>query len=213
MHTSPMTRRSKSSDRWLKEHFSDPYVKQARGAGWRSRAVFKLEEIDRRERLLKAGRICLDLGAAPGAWSQYAKRRVGPGGRVIASDILPMEALAGVEFVQGDLREEAVFNRVLELLPRGEVDVVLSDMAPSFSGVDVIDQPRAMHLAELALDISARVLKPGGDALIKVFQGAGFQELVRAARGEFARVKVVKPLASRARSPEMYLLAMKFRLV
>ncbi|MGH8132394.1 MAG: 23S rRNA (uridine(2552)-2'-O)-methyltransferase RlmE [Steroidobacteraceae bacterium] len=208
-----MTRRSKSSDRWLKEHFSDPYVKQARGAGWRSRAVFKLEEIDRRERLLKAGRICLDLGAAPGAWSQYAKRRVGPGGRVIASDILPMEALAGVEFVQGDLREEAVFNRVLELLPRGEVDVVLSDMAPSFSGVDVIDQPRAMHLAELALDISARVLKPGGDALIKVFQGAGFQELVRAARGEFARVKVVKPLASRARSPEMYLLAMKFRLV
>ncbi|MGH8305182.1 MAG: RlmE family RNA methyltransferase [Steroidobacteraceae bacterium] len=208
-----MTRRSKSSDRWLKEHFSDPYVKQARGAGWRSRAVFKLEEIDRRERLLKAGRICLDLGAAPGAWSQYAKRRVGPGGRVIASDILPMEALAGVEFVQGDLREEAVFNRVLELLPRGEVDVVLSDMAPSFSGVDVIDQPRAMHLAELALDISARVLKPGGDALIKMFQGAGFQELVRAARGEFARVKVVKPLASRARSPEMYLLAMKFRLV
>ena len=208
-----MTRRSKSSDRWLKEHFRDTYVRQAQSGGWRSRAVFKLEEIDRRERLLKPGAVCLDLGAAPGAWAQYARRRVGPKGRVVATDILPMEPLEGVEFVQGDFREEEVFSRVLALLPEGQVDVVLSDMAPNLAGVDAIDQPRSMHLAELALDMARRVLKPGGHALIKVFQGAGFQELVQAARGEFARVKLVKPLASRARSPEIYLLAMKFRLV
>jgi len=208
-----MTRRSKSSDRWLKEHFGDPYVRQAQSGGWRSRAVFKLEEIDRRERLLKPGAVCLDLGAAPGAWSQYARRRVGPKGRVVATDILPMQPLEGVEFVQGDFREEEVFSRVLALLPGGQVDVVLSDMAPNLAGVDAIDQPRSMHLTELALDMAKRVLKPGGHALIKLFQGAGFQELVQAARGEFARVRLVKPLASRARSPEMYLLAMKFRLV
>ena len=208
-----MPRRSKSSDRWLKEHFSDPYVKRAQSEGWRSRAVFKLEEIDQRERLLKPGTVCLDLGAAPGGWSQYARTRVGRGGRVVATDILPMEALAGVEFVQGDFREEEVFARVLSLLPDGQVDLVLSDMAPDMSGIDVSDQARSMHLAELALDMAGRVLKPGGAALIKVFQGSGFEQLVKAARGEFARVKLVKPPASRARSPEMYLLAMKFRLV
>jgi len=207
------SRRSKSSARWLREHFADPFVRRARAAGLRSRAVFKLEEIDRRERLLKAGSVCLDLGAAPGAWSQYARGRVGARGRVVASDILPMEELAGVEFVQGDFRDAGVFERVLALLPGGQVDVVLSDMAPSLSGVDAVDQPRAMHLAELALDMAARVLKPGGTALIKLFQGSGFEELVRAARGGFAKVKLVKPEASRARSPEMYLLAMQFRLV
>jgi 23S rRNA (uridine2552-2'-O)-methyltransferase len=208
-----MPKRSKSSDRWLKEHFSDPYVKRARSEGWRSRAVFKLEEIDQRERLLKPGTVCLDLGATPGGWSQYARTRVGPRGRIVATDILPMDALAGVEFVQGDFREEEVFARVLSLLPEGQVDLVLSDMAPDMSGIDVSDQARSMHLAELALDMAGRVLKPGGDALIKVFQGSGFEQLVKAARGEFARVKLVKPPASRARSPEMYLLAMKFRLV
>lgn len=208
-----MARRSKSSDRWLKEHFRDPYVQRAQSGGWRSRAVFKLEEIDRRERLLKPGAVCLDLGAAPGGWSQYARGRVGPGGRVIATDILPMEALAGVEFVEGDFREDEVLGRLLALVPQGRADVVLSDMAPALSGVDVIDQPRSMHLAELALDMARRVLKPGGGALIKVFQGSGFEDLVRGARAEFRRVKVVKPQASRARSPEMYLLAMKFRLV
>jgi 23S rRNA (uridine2552-2'-O)-methyltransferase len=175
--------------------------------------VFKLEEIDRRERLLKPGGVCLDLGAAPGAWSQYARERVGRGGRVVATDILPMDALGGVEFVQGDFREEEVFGRVLSLLPEGQVDVVLSDMAPAFSGVDVTDQARSMHLAELALDMARRVLKPGGDALIKVFQGTGFEELVKGARAEFARVKLVKPQASRARSPEMYMLALQYRLV
>ncbi len=208
-----MPKRSKSSDRWLKEHFSDPYVKRARSEGWRSRAVFKLEEIDQRERLLKPGTVCLDLGAAPGGWSQYARTRVGPRGRIVATDILPMDALAGVEFVQGDFREEGVFARVLALLPEGQVDLVLSDMAPDMSGIDVSDQARSMHLAELALDMAGRVLKPGGGALIKVFQGSGFEQLVKAARGEFSGVKLVKPPASRARSPEMYLLAMKFRLV
>jgi len=208
-----MPKRSKSSDRWLKEHFRDSYVQRARSGGWRSRAVFKLEEIDRRERLLKPGAVCLDLGAAPGAWSQYARGRVGPQGRVVATDILPMEGLTGVEFVQGDFREQEVFDRVLSLLPQGQVDVVLSDMAPAMSGIDVTDQARSMHLAELALGMAGRVLKPGGAALIKVFQGSGFEDLVKSTRSAFGRVKLVKPEASRARSPEIYLLALQFRLV
>lgn len=208
-----MSRRSRSSDRWLREHFADPFVQRAQSEGWRSRAVFKLEEIDRREKLLKPGRVCLDLGAAPGAWSQYAARRVGRRGRVIATDILPMPELTGVQFVQGDFTQAEVFERLLGLLPDRQVDVVLSDMAPNLSGVDVIDQPRSMQLAELALDMAQHVLKPGGAALIKAFQGAGFQELVQGARGAFGRVKLVKPQASRSRSPEMYLLAMQFRLV
>jgi 23S rRNA (uridine2552-2'-O)-methyltransferase len=208
-----MSRRSKSSDRWLKEHFADPYVQRAQSEGWRSRAVFKLEEIDRREKLLRTGRVCLDLGAAPGAWSQYARRKVGKSGRVIATDILPMPELAGVQFVQGDFREAAVFGQILALLPQRQVDVVLSDMAPNLSGMDVIDQPRAMYLAELALEMAQGVLKDGGDALIKVFQGAGFEEFVRSARARFGKVKLMKPEASRSRSPEMYLLAMQFRLV
>ncbi|HYC09328.1 MAG TPA: 23S rRNA (uridine(2552)-2'-O)-methyltransferase RlmE [Steroidobacteraceae bacterium] len=208
-----MSRRSRSSGRWLREHFADPFVQRAQSEGWRSRAVFKLEEIDRRERLLKPGQVCLDLGAAPGAWSQYAQQRVGRKGRVVATDMLPMGDLPGVEFVQGDFREEAVFEQVMSRVPPGAVDVVLSDMAPNLSGVDVIDQPRALYLAELALDMAARVLKPGGAALIKVFQGAGFPELLQSARARFARVKLVKPQASRSRSPEIYLLAMQFRLV
>jgi 23S rRNA (uridine2552-2'-O)-methyltransferase len=175
--------------------------------------VFKLEEIDRRARLLKPGAVCLDLGAAPGAWSQYAARRVGPRGRVVATDILPMPALPGVEFVEGDFREPEIFDRVLALLPGRQVDVLLSDMAPNLSGVDVIDQPRSMYLAELALEMAGRVLKPGGHALIKAFQGSGFAELLKAARARFDRVRLLKPEASRARSPEIYLLAMQFRLV
>ncbi|MCC7462874.1 MAG: 23S rRNA (uridine(2552)-2'-O)-methyltransferase RlmE [Gammaproteobacteria bacterium] len=208
-----MIRRSRSSDRWLREHFADPFVKKAQAQGWRSRAVFKLEEIDRRERLLKPGQTVLDLGAAPGAWSQYARRKVGRAGRVIASDILAMDALEGVDFVQGDFREEAVLERILALAGAGSVDVVLSDMAPNLSGMDAIDQPRALHLAELALDTAGRVLKPGGHALIKVFQGAGFQELLAEARRRFDRVRCLKPEASRARSPETYLLATGARMV
>ena len=208
-----MKRRSRSSARWLKEHFADPFVQRAQSKGWRSRAVFKLEEIDRRMKLLKPGAVCLDLGAAPGAWSQYAARRVGGRGRVVATDILPMPGLTGVEFVQGDFREPEVFDRLLHLLPERQVDVLLSDMAPNLSGVDAIDQPRTMHLAELALEMAGRILKPGGTALIKVFQGSGFVELLQDARRQFGRVKLLKPEASRSRSPEMYLLAMQFRLV
>jgi 23S rRNA (uridine2552-2'-O)-methyltransferase len=208
-----MAKRSKSSGRWLREHFSDPYVQRARAEGWRSRAVFKLEEIDRREHLVKPGAVCLDLGAAPGAWSQYARRRLGRSGTVVASDVLPMEPLEGVRFVQGDFREQEVFERIASLLPAHGVDLVLSDMAPAMSGVDAIDQPRAMHLAELALDMAGEVLKGGGGALIKTFQGAGFQELIQRARGQYAKVKLVKPAASRARSPETYLLAKDFGLV
>lgn len=211
--TTEMAKRSKSSGRWLHEHFSDPFVQRAQAQGWRSRAVFKLEEIDLREKMLRPGAICLDLGAAPGAWSQYIRRRLGKTGRVVATDLLPMEPLADVEFVQGDFREEEVFERILALMPQRQVDWVLSDMAPSMSGVDAVDQPRSMYLAELALDMTVRVLKGGGGALIKVFHGAGFDALLREARGRFAKVKLVKPAASRARSPEAYLLAKDFRLV
>ncbi len=208
-----MARRSKSSGRWLQEHFSDPFVQRAKSEGWRSRAVYKLEEIDKKERLLKPGAFCLDLGAAPGAWSQYAARKVGEKGRVIATDILPMDGLTGVEFVPGDFREELVIAQIVALMAGGQVDVVLSDMAPNLSGVDAIDQPRSMYLSELALDMAERVLKRDGSALIKVFQGTGFQELVAASRRRFARVKVWKPEASRSRSPELYLLAKGFGLV
>ena len=208
-----MSGRSKSSGRWLQEHFSDRFVRKAKSEGWRSRAVFKLEEIDRRERLLRSGQVCLDLGAAPGAWSQYAHRKVGRTGRVIATDILELPAVAGVQFVQGDFREPAVFEAVLALCPERGVDVLLSDMAPNLSGVDAIDQPRSMHLSELALEFAARVLKRNGTALIKVFQGAGFEELVRGARKQFATVKLLKPQASRSRSAELYLLAKAFVMV
>ncbi len=208
-----MARRSKSSGRWLQEHFSDPFVRRAQTQGWRSRAVFKLEEIDLREKMLKTGATCLDLGAAPGAWSQYLRRHLGGTGRVVATDILPLAPLPGVEFVQGDFREQEIFERILALLPQRPVDWVLSDMAPSMSGVGAVDQPRSMYLAELALDMAARVLKEGGGALIKMFQGAGFDAVLREARSRFGKVKLVKPAASRARSPEVYLLAKDFRLV
>ncbi len=175
-----MARRTKSSDRWLREHFADPYVKRARSEGWRSRAVFKLESIDRRERLLRPGMLVLDLGAAPGAWSQYARRQVGAHGRVIATDILPMDALPGVEFVQGDFREQAVFDALRAALgpaAASGVDVLLSDMAPNLSGMDAIDAPRSLYLAELALELAGGVLKPEGSALIKALPGRRFRGL------------------------------------
>ncbi len=208
-----MARRTKSSAGWLREHFTDPFVKRAHAEGWRSRAVFKLEEIDRKEKLLAPGMLVLDLGAAPGAWSQYGRRKVGRKGRLIASDILAMEAIEGVEFLQGDFRDEAVFGQLLAMIPERGVDVVLSDIAPNMSGTDAIDQPRSMYLCELALDMAGRVLKPGGSTLIKTFQGAGFQELVANARRQFGKVKFAKPAASRARSAELYLLARDYRMV
>jgi 23S rRNA (uridine2552-2'-O)-methyltransferase len=197
----------------LQERFSDPFVQRAKEEGWRSRAVYSLEQIDRKERLFKPGGFCLDLGAAPGSWSQYAARKVGEKGRVIATDILPMDGLAGVEFVQGDFRTEPVLAQIVALVAGGQVDTVLSDMAPNMSGVDAIDQPRCLFLSGLALDLAERVLKRDGCALIKVSQGAGFQDFVGASRRKFARVKVWKPEGPRARSPEFYLLAKGFGLV
>jgi 23S rRNA (uridine2552-2'-O)-methyltransferase len=208
-----MARRSKSSERWLREHFSDPFVKRAQAEGWRSRAVFKLEQIDQRERLLRPGMVVLDLGAAPGAWSQYVRRRLGTSGRVVATDLLPMEPLAGVEFLQGDFREDAVFQQLKNTLGAAGVDLLLSDMAPNMSGMDAIDAPRGIYLAELALDMAREVLKPGASTLIKVLQAAGFEELVALARTRFGRVRCLKPDASRARSPETYLLASGMRMV
>jgi 23S rRNA (uridine2552-2'-O)-methyltransferase len=208
-----MARRSKSSDRWLREHFTDPFVKRAQAEGWRSRAVFKLSEVDEREHLLRPGMVVLDLGAAPGAWSQYARRKVGARGRVIATDILAMESLPGVEFLQGDFQEPAVVEHLLALAGDQGIDVLLSDMSPNLSGMDAIDQPRAMYLAELAIGLATQVLKTGGAALIKVFQGAGFQELVAGSKAAFGRVRCLKPDASRSRSPETYLLATKRRIV
>jgi len=208
-----MARRSKSSERWLREHFSDPFVKRAQAEGWRSRAVFKLEQIDQRERLLKPGMLVLDLGAAPGAWSQYVRGRVGPSGRVVATDLLPMEPLQGVEFLQGDFREQTVLQQLKQALGGARVDLLLSDMAPNLSGMDAIDAPRGMYLAELALDMAQDVLKPGASALIKVLQGAGFEQLVALARTRFGRVRCLKPEASRSRSAETYLLASGMRMV
>ena len=202
-----MVKRTQISREWLKEHFTDPFVKRAWAEGWRSRAVFKLEEIDRKEKLLKPGMVVLDLGSTPGAWSQYAKRRVGKNGTLIASDILPMEPIPGVDFIEGDFREESVFEAILAKVPPGGVDVVLSDMAPNLSGVDAIDKPRSLYLCELALDLANRALKPGGDVLIKTFQGTGFDVFVAEARKHYTRVKFAKPAASRSRSPELYLLA------
>jgi 23S rRNA (uridine2552-2'-O)-methyltransferase len=201
------------SSQWLREHATDQFVRRAKAEGWRSRAVFKLEEIDRREKLLRPGGVCVDLGAAPGAWCQYARDRVGKQGRVVATDLLPMDPVAGVEFVQGDFRETEVLEAVLARVPAPGADVILSDMAPNLSGIDAVDQPRCLELAELALDLAGRVLKPRGSALIKLFQGAGFQELVGQARSRFTTVKLLKPRASRARSAEVYLLAKDLLLV
>ena len=208
-----MPKRTKSSARWLAEHASDEFVKRAKAVGWRSRAVFKLAEIQERERLLKPGIRCVDLGAAPGGWSQYAARIVGGSSRIVATDILPMDAIPGVEFVQGDFREESVLEQVLAAVGSEKVDLVLSDMAPNMAGIDAVDQPRSMYLAELALEFAERVLTPGGDALIKLFQGAGFDEIVREARRRYGRVVTKKPKASRTRSPEIYLLARQFGMV
>jgi 23S rRNA (uridine2552-2'-O)-methyltransferase len=210
---SPMPKRSKSSARWLAEHANDEFVKRAQREGWRSRAVFKLQEIQDKERLLKAGIRCVDLGAAPGGWSQYAARLLGGAGRLVATDILPMEAIPGVTFVQGDFRDEAVLAQVLEAVGSEKVDLVLSDMAPNMAGIDAVDQPRSMYLAELALEFADRVLVPGGDALIKLFQGGGFDEIIREARRRYGRVVTKKPKASRTRSPEIYLLARQFGMV
>jgi len=204
--------RSKSSTRWLREHFADPYVKKAQAEGLRSRAAYKLEELVERDQLLKPGMVVVDLGAAPGGWSQWVRQALGSidqanPGRVVALDILEMPPLAGVEFLHGDFREDAVLSALETTLQGKPVDLVLSDMAPNKSGVDSVDLPRAMHLAELAMDFADRQLRPGGNLLIKLFQGVGFDEYVRQLRRRYAKVSIRKPAASRKRSPEVYALA------
>ncbi len=202
-----MATRSKSSQRWLKEHFSDPYVKKAQAEGMRSRAAYKLEELVERDRLLKPGMVVVDLGAAPGGWSQWVRQTLGDSGRVVALDILEMPTLAGVEFLHGDFREDAVLSALESTLEGARVDLVLSDMAPNKSGVDSVDQPRMMHLAELAMEFADNHLRPGGTFLIKLFQGAGFDQYVRDLRKRYEKVSIRKPDASRKRSPEVYALA------
>ncbi|MDT8388420.1 MAG: 23S rRNA (uridine(2552)-2'-O)-methyltransferase RlmE [Thiogranum sp.] len=199
--------RSKSSQRWLREHFDDEFVKQAQRQGYRSRAVFKLEEIQQRDHLIRPGSVIVDLGAAPGGWSQYALEHVGRKGRILAMDLLPMEPLEGVEFVEGDFQDDAVLERLLQVLAGQEVDLVMSDIAPNISGVDAVDQPRAMYLVELAVDFAERTLRPGGDFLAKAFHGEGFDALVKDLRGRYDKVLVRKPKASRPRSREVYVLA------
>ncbi len=202
-----MPTRSKSSQRWLKEHFSDPFVKKAQAEGLRSRAAYKLEELVERDRLLKPGMVVVDLGAAPGGWSQWLRQALGSSGRVIALDILEMPTLAGVEFLHGDFREDAVLSALEGSLGGQPVDLVLSDMAPNMSGVDVVDQARLMHLAELAMEFADRHLRVDGSFLIKLFQGVGFDDYVRELRRRYAKVVIRKPEASRKRSAEVYALA------
>ncbi|MDO8827621.1 23S rRNA (uridine(2552)-2'-O)-methyltransferase RlmE [Methylophaga sp.] len=198
--------RSKSSNNWLREHFDDPYVKKAQQKGYRSRATFKLEEIDQKDKLIRKGMSVVDLGAAPGGWSDYALHRVGDNGKVIALDILPMTPLTGVYFIEGDFREDHVLEQLNEVLAGQSIDLVLSDMAPNMTGVDAIDQPGSMHLVELALDFAINNLSKQGDFLVKVFQGEGFDDFLKSMRSHFNKVITRKPDASRARSREVYLL-------
>jgi 23S rRNA (uridine2552-2'-O)-methyltransferase len=207
-----MSKPRRSSGSWRDRQERDPYVQRARREGWRSRAVFKLEQIDTKERLLRPGMVCVDLGSAPGGWSQYVTQKLDGKARVVAVDLLAMDALPDVDFVQGDFREDAVFEQLLELIGESGADLVMSDMAPNISGTKAVDQPRSMYLVELALDMARRVLKPGGSFVCKVFQGEGFDEFVKDVRNSFDRVRVFKPEASRTGSREVYLVARNFSL-
>lgn len=203
--------KSKSSHRWLQEHFSDQYVKASQQDGYRSRASYKLIELDDKDRLIRPGMVVVDLGAAPGGWSQIAEERVGNKGRVIASDILEMDSIAGVEFVQGDFTDDAVFEKLLALIGQGKTDLVISDMAPNMSGIRDVDQPKSIFLVELALDMARQILAKNGSFVAKVFQGEGFDALVKDCRGSFDKVLTRKPGASRPRSREVYLVAKGFK--
>ncbi|MDP3979577.1 MAG: 23S rRNA (uridine(2552)-2'-O)-methyltransferase RlmE [Pseudomonas sp.] len=203
--------RSKTSQGWLKEHFNDPYVKMAQKDGYRSRASYKLLEIQEKDRILRPGITVVDLGAAPGGWSQVTSRLIGDKGTLIASDILEMDSIPDVTFIQGDFTDDAVFAQILEAIGGNPVDLVISDMAPNMSGVRTADQARAMYLCELALDLAGRVLRPGGDFLIKIFQGEGFDLYHKQVREMFGKVQMRKPLSSRDRSREQYMLGRSFR--
>ena len=207
-----MSKPRRSSGSWRDRQERDPYVQRARREGWRSRAVFKLEQIVTKERLLRPGMVVVDLGSAPGGWSQYVTQKLDGKARIVAVDILPMDSLPDVEFIQGDFREDDVYKELLERVGEAGADLVMSDMAPNITGTKAVDQPRSMYLVELALDMARRVLKPGGSFVCKVFQGEGFDEFVKDARNSFERVRVIKPEASRAGSREVYLVARNFSL-
>lgn len=203
--------RSKSSNRWMNEHVNDPYVKKAQLDGYRSRAAYKLIELNEKDQLIRPGHIVMDLGSAPGGWSQVAGPWVGDRGRIIATDILPMDTLENTDFIQGDFTDEAVFAQILEVLGDRQADVVISDMAPNISGVNAADQASSIYLVELALDMARQVLKPKGSFVTKVFQGEGYDEYLKQVRDVFDKVMIRKPDASRARSREVYLVAKGFR--
>ncbi|AIL59959.1 MULTISPECIES: 23S rRNA (uridine(2552)-2'-O)-methyltransferase RlmE [Pseudomonas] len=203
--------RSKTSLGWLKEHFNDPYVKKAQKDGYRSRASYKLLEIQEKYRIIRPGMSVVDLGAAPGGWSQVTSRLIGGQGRLIASDILEMDSIPDVTFVQGDFTQDEVLEQILAAVGNSHVDLVISDMAPNMSGTPAVDIPKSMFLCELALDLATRVLKPGGDFLIKIFQGEGFDVYLKDARQKFDKVQMIKPDSSRDRSREQYLLARGYR--
>jgi 23S rRNA (uridine2552-2'-O)-methyltransferase len=205
-------KRSNSSQTWLRRHFNDHYVQAAHKAGYRSRATFKLLEIQEKDRMIRPGQIVVDLGAAPGGWSQIAAPLVGKSGDVIAMDILPMEPLNGETFIEGDFTDQDVHDQLVAALNGREVDLVLSDIAPNMSGMRGVDQPRAVYLAELALDFAQATLKPGGDFLTKVFQGEGFDSYLRTLRQSFTKVVIRKPKASRPKSREVYILAKGFKV-
>lgn len=203
--------RTKSSGRWLAEHFADPYVKKAHKEGYRSRAAYKLLELNEKDKLFKPGMTVVDLGAAPGGWSQVAVPLVGKNGRIIALDILPMDDLSGVEFIQGDFGEDSVLQQLLELIQGAPIDLVISDIAPNMSGITGVDQPRAMYFVELVADFALQVLKPGGALVMKVFQGEGFDKFLLDLRKQFTSISIRKPQASRSRSPEVYLVAKGYK--
>lgn len=203
--------RSKTSKKWMDEHVNDPYVKKAQIDGYRSRASYKLIEINEKDKLIRPGNVVMDLGSAPGGWSQIVAPWVGDKGRTIASDILPMDALAGVDFIQGDFTEEAVFEDILKVLGDDTVDVVISDMAPNISGVNATDQYSSMYLVELALDMARNVLNTGGGFCAKVFQGVGYEEYLKDVRSSFDKVVIRKPAASRPRSREVYIVGKGFK--
>lgn len=202
----------RGSRSWKERQEKDPYVLRARRDGWRSRAVYKLEQIDQKERLLKPDMVCIDLGSAPGSWSQYVTEKLKGRVRIIALDLLPMDALPAVEFIQGDFADDDVLTRIRETLGESQVDLVMSDMAPNMSGNRAVDQPRSMYLTELALEMCKLVLRPGGDFVCKLFQGEGTDEFIALSRRVFKRVKVIKPKASRAGSREVYLVARNYHL-
>lgn len=203
--------RSKSSQRWLKEHFNDPYVKLAQQRGYRSRAAFKLLEIQEKDYIIEPGMTIVDLGSAPGSWSEIASELIGDKGHIFALDILPMEPVPRVTFIQGDFTESETFEKLIQLIDNRKVDLVISDIAPNISGMNEVDQPRAMYVAELAADFATNTLKQGGVFLVKVFQGEGFDNFLKAVRQNYSKVQIRKPKSSRARSKEVYILAKCFK--